>query len=312
MADPLVSVVIPTYNRAQQILRSLHSAFAQSMPDLEVVVVDDGSTDDTTDVLAAVDDERLRVIALDRNGGQCRARNRGIVEARGRYIAFLDSDDEWEPTKLERQLQAFEDHPRPTLVYTGLYVDDGTERVAGSAALNEQSFDEFLAVPGPITTSGMMVDKEVAGKELYFDESLPGMEEADLLIRVSRYRRVACIPEPLYTRYMHGGEKVSNPRTFSMARRMLLDKYKEEFEARPQLAATCYLRLALTQLKAGDGPGARSSLHAAARSDPDRLALRVMDAVGRFGPGGARVALKAYSSMSRVRRARETQKAHPL
>ncbi len=102
----MVSVIIPTYNREKTILRAIESVLAQTVTDLELIVVDDCSTDSTREIVSSVRDGRLRYVCLEQNSGACVARNRGIEEAKGEYIAFQDSDDSWRPEKLERQLEA--------------------------------------------------------------------------------------------------------------------------------------------------------------------------------------------------------------
>ena len=121
MSDaPLVSVVIPTHNRAHLLGRALWSVQRQTMPDFEIIVVDDGSDDHPASVVAALEDPRIRVVTLTARAGCPAARNRGIEAARGEFIAFLDSDDEWLPTKLGRQIACIRDTADPcrTVVYT--------------------------------------------------------------------------------------------------------------------------------------------------------------------------------------------------
>ena len=110
-STPTVSVVIPTHNRSDLLPRAIRSVFAQTFQDWEVIVVDDGSTDDTAAVVRSFRDERVRYVKLERNSGPSRARNVGIDGARGRYLAFLDSDDEYLPHKLETQLRQFQTNP---------------------------------------------------------------------------------------------------------------------------------------------------------------------------------------------------------
>src|ERR1039457_1783027 len=105
--NPKVSVVIPTYNRAAQVRKGIESVLAQTVTDLEVIVVDDGSSDDTEKTLGQIFGDRIRYYA-QRNQGASVARNKGIEEARGEWIAFLDSDDIWERGKLEWQFKALE------------------------------------------------------------------------------------------------------------------------------------------------------------------------------------------------------------
>jgi glycosyltransferase involved in cell wall biosynthesis len=104
-AGPLVSVVVPAYNAGETIGNAIQSVLSQTTSDLELIVVDDASTDHTLQQVVAVGDPRLRVLQLERNSGCAAARNRGVENARGRWVAFLDADDEWVPDRLERLLQ---------------------------------------------------------------------------------------------------------------------------------------------------------------------------------------------------------------
>jgi len=109
MKNPTVSVIIPTYNRAHLVGRSIQSVINQTYQDFEIIVVDDGSTDNTEDIIKEFQkkDKRIKHIKHNKNKGGSAARNTGIRAARGEYIAFLDSDDEWMPTKLEKQTSYF-------------------------------------------------------------------------------------------------------------------------------------------------------------------------------------------------------------
>ena len=106
---PVVSVVMPAHNAAEFIDDTIHSVLGQSFEDFELIVVDDHSTDKTLEVVGQFGDTRIRVISCKRNGGAAKARNRGVKAARGRYIAFIDADDLWQPSKLLRQVQFMEE-----------------------------------------------------------------------------------------------------------------------------------------------------------------------------------------------------------
>ena len=119
-AKPIVSVVIPTFNRAHLIMRALQSVLTQTFTAWETIVVDDGSTDDTETVVLSLGDSRIRYCRQPENRGPAAARNRGMREAKGEFIAFLDSDDEWFPDKLELQVARFRELPETVgLIYTG-------------------------------------------------------------------------------------------------------------------------------------------------------------------------------------------------
>ena len=110
-SGPLVTVIIPTYNRANQISRAIHSVQAQSYKHWELLIVDDASNDDTAKIISNIADSRIQYIRHETNQGAAAARNTALAQAKGEYIAFLDSDDEWIPAKLEKQVIYFEQLP---------------------------------------------------------------------------------------------------------------------------------------------------------------------------------------------------------
>ncbi len=116
MMQRLVSVVIPVYNRENTINRAIDSALSQTYSNVEVIVVDDGSTDKTVSIVKEYDDCRIKLICQKERGGANKARNVGIANSQGEYIAFQDSDDEWLPDKLRSQIEAMQSHGSYTLV----------------------------------------------------------------------------------------------------------------------------------------------------------------------------------------------------
>jgi glycosyltransferase involved in cell wall biosynthesis len=131
LSEPSVSVIIPTYNRQHMVDRALGSVLNQTYRDVEVIVVDDCSSDDTEQVIARIDDTRIRYMRHEINRGAPAARNSGFAAARGMYVAFLDSDDEWLPEKLEKQLNLFHIAPDTVgVVYAGFsYVYEKTGEI---------------------------------------------------------------------------------------------------------------------------------------------------------------------------------------
>ena len=199
---PRVSVVIPTYNRARTIGRAVDSALAQTYADLEVIVVDDGSTDDTQQVLARYGDA-IRVLYQE-NQERRVARNNGIRHACGEYIAFLDSDDLWLPNKLRRQVALLDRHPEVGLVYGQMFpIDpDGTWHLRptrctgwgqpGPAMIFEQLVMRNL-IPTPTVVARKACFDHVGG----FDPSLTCSEDWDLWLRIAVHYEIAFMPEPL-------------------------------------------------------------------------------------------------------------------
>lgn len=200
MSAPAVSVIIPAYNAAGFVRRAVDSVLAQTCADFELLVVDDGSTDGTRDVLASYG-AKLRVLAQP-NGGPAAARNHGLRYAQGDYVAFLDADDHWLPQKLERQLQLMS--ARPDVGFCSTATSVVTEAGApagdwpcgvGSGPLPDLLFMRSAAVSG--STSGVLARRVLLMELGGFDVTLRGFEDPDLWIRLAAQAGYACISEPL-------------------------------------------------------------------------------------------------------------------
>lgn len=198
---PTVSVIIPTYNRAHVLTRALESVLAQTFEDFEVLVVDDGSTDGTAALMAEYEarDERVRYLVQPQNAGVSAARNRGLREVRGAYIALLDSDDEWLPAKLERQVARFEELPDEVgLLYGGVEdVGPGGVRAVHTPEHRGDLSSMMLRRNVIHGTSGVMIRRAAAERAGYFDEGIPAIEDWDYWIRVTRHFEVDFVSEPL-------------------------------------------------------------------------------------------------------------------
>jgi glycosyltransferase involved in cell wall biosynthesis len=184
-----VSVVIPTYNRAQVVAEAVESALAQRVPPLEVIVVDDGSSDGTHERLTSFGD---RIVYIHQeNQGVSAARNTGVRAARGELIAFLDSDDIWHPRKLEIQLHYLQQHPETALVGAVTFYDSSRRWPAlpDTSALPAQPVVlETIIFQSPFATSTVVVRKHCFDAVGYFDTGLRNAEDRDLYIRIaSRY-----------------------------------------------------------------------------------------------------------------------------
>lgn len=169
---PLVSVVIPAYNRAGLIGRAIDSVLHQTHGNLELIVVDDASTDNTGEVVESIGDARIRYIRCERNAGASAARNTGIAAAAGRFVAFLDSDDIWMPEKLAGQLAAIQacNEPDRAVCYTQVIVDSGSSRVVMPATgkrYDEPVGDYVFGDKGLIHTSSLMLPRDLAQSTLF-------------------------------------------------------------------------------------------------------------------------------------------------
>ncbi len=211
---PTVSVIIPTYNRADMLRNALKSVIEQEYRDLDVIVVDDASTDDTRKVVASIDDPRVRLVRHeDRRGGSA-ARNTGIRLARGEIVAFLDSDDEWLPAKIREQVRVFADDPSCGVVYTGFVdIDDRGRATYRRRVLPEGWLVRELFTGNVVGTASTVAVRRQCFEEVgLFDETLPSCQDWDMWIRLAKRCRFRAIPRPLVRYYRHGGPQISKAR----------------------------------------------------------------------------------------------------
>ncbi|MEW6264116.1 MAG: glycosyltransferase [Thermodesulfobacteriota bacterium] len=194
---PLVSVIIPTFNRAKLVVRAVASVLGQTFSDFELIVVDDGSTDGTDRAL-----ERFagRIVYLfQEHAGVSAARNRGLAEATGSLIAFLDSDDYWQPEKLARQVRFFTDHPEALICQTEEVWYRQGRRVNPGQRHRKPSGDVFLPSLRLclVSPSAVMMRRSLFDRVGVFDEDLPACEDYDLWLRVSARYPVHLLSEAL-------------------------------------------------------------------------------------------------------------------
>jgi glycosyltransferase involved in cell wall biosynthesis len=223
---PLVSVVIPTRNRARLLQRTLESVLKQSTGDLEVIVVDDGSTDSPQTVSAAAD-PRVSVLRNPETTGVSRARNRGIAAARGEWIAFCDDDDIWAPTKLQEQLTAA-GRAGADWAYTGdVNVDDALRVLSGGPPPDPAAVLALLPRYNPLASGGsnVVVRSTILAKVGGFDATLRRTEDWDLWIRIARTGPPAYVPRPLVAYRFHRGNVVWDPREMVDEARQVATRY---------------------------------------------------------------------------------------
>jgi glycosyltransferase involved in cell wall biosynthesis len=200
-----LSVIIPTYNRAQMVGRAIRSVLDQTYQDFEIVVVDDGSKDNTEEVVRSFNDKRVRYIKHERNEGVAAARNTGIKATRSKYIAFQDSDDEWLPEKLEKQMAGFRTASSNIgVVYTAFLKIEGDKKTyIPSPELTQKEGDIYnsLVRGNFVAPPAAVVKRECFAKAGMFDEGIPCFEDWELWLRISKYYHFKYIDEPLIIAY---------------------------------------------------------------------------------------------------------------
>ncbi len=204
--DPLVSVVIPHYNRATRLLKTLDTVKTQTFSDWEIIIVDDASTDDlSTTILPELADKRIRLVVLEKNAGPAAARNAGIARARGRFVAFLDSDDLWSDGKLEAQVKAILTSGQPDrVICTTQILKLGPGDLRELAPLRPvaagEGFGQYMFVNGGLTqTSSVMLGTEAA-REIGFDAKLRQFEDYLFFLKAGAHGlQHILVAEPLVT-----------------------------------------------------------------------------------------------------------------
>jgi glycosyltransferase involved in cell wall biosynthesis len=225
----VVSVVIPTHNRATLLARAIRSVQQQTYQRLEIIVVDDASEDNTREVVEGFDDPRIRYICHDSNRGGSAARNTGICAATGRYIAFLDDDDKWEVEKTAEQLKALVDFDAVLCTSNRNLV--GIERYASNRTVE---LDELRRGCFTAGGTGILMAHARVLKEIMFDETLPRYQDWDIFIRIGQKYKIGYINKALVKYYEGAHNRITNsilnmPVAELEKQLVMLDKHRKFF-----------------------------------------------------------------------------------
>ena len=284
---PHVSVVLPAWNRAGSIRMAVDSILRQTFTDFELLVVDDGSTDATMEALADLSDPRLKLLANPRNMGASAARNTGIRAAQGAWVAFHDSDDEWLPQKLEKQMARLKlAGPDTVGCYCGMVtLWDQADVPTGAIpfAVGRRGFEyvpdpRILPVEGDIrpallraslVSTQMLVARRDALLQIGgFDETLPALVDWDCVIRLAELGPFAFVDEPLVLQFFSDNSITRSRRKRAEARAQIIRKHHAFFAADPKILAGHHVSIAGELRRLGDNVGARMALGRALRIRP--------------------------------------------
>ncbi|MBP7001996.1 glycosyltransferase family 2 protein [Amaricoccus sp.] len=306
---PLVSVVLPAFDRAKTVGAAMGSVLRQTWRDLELIVVDDGSADDTFEAARRVADARTRVIRSDANLGAGAARNLGIAEARGQWVAFQDSDDEWLPLKLEKQMARL---LAPDAGYVGAYCGMAILGAPGAGRLRPRYFPgddadlyeqdrlamllrrrlPWLARPRPAVLEGDLVapllrrslistQTFVARRDLLrevggFDPGLRVMIDRDCALRLAARGPIAFVDEPLVLQWLSPNSISADRGRWLPSQIRLTEAHAALLERHPAAHAWLHYAIAGGQRRAGDLDAARAAIGRACRLRPWSLRYRAM------------------------------------
>lgn len=195
---PLISVVIPVYNGEKTIRETIKSVSNQTFSDFELLIINDGSTDSTVEIVSSIQDPRINIFSYP-NAGLAATRNRGISLASGEYISFIDADDLWTPDKLEAQLKALKENPQAAVAYSWTdHIDESGQvfRDGPHLTFNDDVFARLLLVDFVGNGSNPLIRTQVFAKVGGFDETLPEVEDWDMWLRLAARYHFVAVPSP--------------------------------------------------------------------------------------------------------------------
>ena len=245
---PVVSVILPTYNRKDLVAKSIQSVLDQTYRDFELIIIDDASTDGTEEVIKEFSDPRILFRKHTENKGGAVARNTGINAAKGAFIAFQDSDDVWLPDKLEKQMAVFDNSPASIgVVYSqcARWEGDKEREIPGEfPKIKNGNIFPVLLLENFITLPTVVMKKACLAKVGQFDETLPRLQDWELFLRISKHFEFRYVPEPLVHSFFTEGSISSQPKALTMALEIILKKNLEEYKKDQKLYAAKLLGLA--------------------------------------------------------------------
>lgn len=229
-----ISIIIPTYNRSKTIAKAIESVIDQTYHNWELIIVDDASTDNTDEIVKEYleNDGRIQYVKGESNKGANVRRNQGIQRAKGEYIAFLDSDNYWEPTKLEKQMVLLEEDKEASICFCKVRVKDARrESVVPSQKVDCKHLGEILKKGNIVDTSTLLVKKSILDEAGGFDETMPRLQDYELIFRlvnIFKYK-VVYIDEVLVTNIIQNNSISRNSKLLTEGTRLFIEKSKDCF-----------------------------------------------------------------------------------
>ena len=263
---PKVSVIIPTHNRAEFLRSAVKSVLNQTFQDFEIVIIDDASKDHTQEVIANFNDTRIKVIHNQVSKGAAGARNIGLINTSGEYIAFLDDDDEWLPEKLKIQTCLLDNSP-PEVggIYTYSFIK---EKVSGRVLSIWNYEIKDFSNENVVTTSSVLLRRECFGKCGLFDENMPTGSDYDMWIRISEKFSFEIIKDALVNYYIHENRLSINYGKKRRGLEILFDKHDNLFKKDTKEYSRMYLSLRVFYCYKGELLKGRRAFSKSIRMNP--------------------------------------------
>jgi glycosyltransferase involved in cell wall biosynthesis len=297
-SGPIASIVIPTYNQAELVMRAVASVQRQSLGDWELLVVDDASTDHTKARIEELADPRIEYVRRDVNGGVAAAQNTGLDRAAGRFVLFLHSDDELMPEFL-RRLSGVLDNATSAVggVEAGVEVIDSGSTTRRRPYLEGGSDRTLLAFQSGVHISTLLLRRELAA-DIRFDESLRTVEDRDFCIRLLRRTTLAFEGDPLVR--IHRSVTGLSALPKGPFYEYLLDKYHDDVVASPAIHASWWFGIARAYERAGELGRARPAMQRAVLVHPYRFRRWPLFVASYLGDRTFSGALRVYRIIARI------------
>lgn len=227
----MVSVVIPVYNRQNTIRNSILSVLDQVGFDLEIIVVDDFSTDNTKEEVLSINDDRVKYFKLTKNSGACVARNYGIQKSKGEYIAFQDSDDIWLPNKLEKQINKLKE-VNTDIISCSMIANNGEMTWFVPNITN--IYNRFINIQDVLRHSFISTQTILAKRKVFdlnlFDKNMPRMQDWDFILRAVQNSKLYFMEDRLVEQFIQNDSITSNPQKGIIALDLIYVKYRNLFD----------------------------------------------------------------------------------
>ena len=253
--EPLVSVIIPTYNRGRLILDSINSVLNQTYKNIELIVVDDCSTDDTEKTVKSIDDSRIKYIKLEKNSGACVARNKGIEISRGEFIAFNDSDDLWLPEKINSQLDfLYENNAEISFCKMECRTPENNfiHNFPNIEFDRKISYKDLLKYNSASTQT--IFGKTDCFKEIIFDATMPRLQDWDEVLRLSQKFSVFYQNKILVHTFFQKDSISTHPEKAVLAMQKIFKKHKDVILSDPAIVESFFKKKASFVCKTGKNP----------------------------------------------------------
>lgn len=267
-----VSVIIPTYNRAEFLSTAITSVLNQTFQDFEIIVVDDCSKDNTPEVVSRFNDKRIKYIRNETNKGEAGARNTGIVNSNSEYIAFLDDDDEWLPEKLELQVNLLKNSPTKVgVVYTGYIEIDRTNKKILWKMIPTKKGDihKDMFIKNYVGIPSTVILRRVCFERIgLFDENVVYPTDYDMWIRISKEFYFEYIEKPLVRYHIHDNSISNNSEIRIRGIETMLKRYSQIFSSNSKAHSQYYIRLGVLYCRNGNAKKGKESFLKAIRLYP--------------------------------------------